>query len=673
MTKKKIILFAIPVVCILIIIVLLIPSEKAAVPLLESPSSPVPVSQAISGENFNELAEQTIWGNGSVNRAVFSPDGALFAVASGRGLLIFDTASQELKHTFGQNEWMTAVDFSGDGSRVAGGSSDGYVSVWNLTNESMEIQFDVNYAVQDLAFSPDGELLSAVTPEGGIDLWNLTTQKQLIDSLWESWAYLRDDTVTSLAFSPDGTMVAYGSSEADKFFIRVWDIRAGDINSEVQSHSEVLDVQFSPDSKTLAVTSDKDIVLYSMPNGHLEINGDKWDANSEYITKFAFPDDAEEYRYISATALAYTPNGKELACGYSNGELRFWNTASGKVSHTVKEPMLAVSAIQYTADGNSLITTSNDNVVRLWKAGNHKVIAKYGGFSGPATTVRFSPDGSLLASAGSDGSIDIRSAADGVLLHRLIGHTRSVQGLTFSREGDFLFSVSTDKTVRKWRVSDGKLMDIMDDYEVGLNAIATLPEGFLLQEVPLVATGSLDGGIELWGVPNGKLIYQYQSEDKFIYVDTLAFSPDGYKLASGMSEGILQIWQPITGDLLYNLKVLNSTITALDFASDSNTIFIGSAKSDLKMLNLDNFMQPVDLGYLRGPIVGLFCLEKDAYLLSASNYGEIRITDLVDRRNVLIFDSPFTRINAADLSPDESLLALALPDGTIHIWSVPVQ
>jgi WD40 repeat protein len=88
-------------------------------------------------------------------------------------------------------------------------------------------------------------------------------------------------------------------------------------------------------------------------------------------------------------------------------------------------------------------------------------------------------------------------------------------------------------TAQVWDARDGALL-----YELvtaDAVSLAYSPDG------ELIATGSFDGGLQLWRAEDGELLASFPAH--FLPVTGLAFSPDGQLLASGSEDGSILIWE----------------------------------------------------------------------------------------------------------------------------------
>jgi WD40 repeat protein/serine/threonine protein kinase len=215
------------------------------------------LSDAATGKELWRAPERPF--DSWVSEAVFSPDGRIVATAAFANddpVDLWDAETGDHIRTLPYYEddanASHAVTFSADGRFVAG-SSYTFVRVWSLADDSY-VQIPVG-VVNTLAFSPDGDVLASGASDGTLRLWNPRTGRELVfvsPNLGE---------VTGVAFSPDGTTIASSSSDGT---VRLWDGRTLDPIMTLATDGAGLSkttnlpvgkVAFRPDGARLAYTA----------------------------------------------------------------------------------------------------------------------------------------------------------------------------------------------------------------------------------------------------------------------------------------------------------------------------------------------------------------------------------------------------------------------------------
>jgi uncharacterized protein with WD repeat len=276
-----------------------------------------------------------------------------------------------------------------------------------------------------VAFSPDGTLLASGSWDETVKLWNIAagTEATTLDE--------HTAVVWGLAFSPDGAVLASGSGDGR---MKLWNVATGTESAMLKGLQGLRGVAFSPDGQLLASGSRDDMVrLWSV------------------ITS-AEPTILEGHTE-NVYDVAFSPDGAFLASASEDSTVRLWEVSTGETI-TLKGHTDNVWSVAFSPNGKLLASGSWDGTVRLWDVATGRQTALLSTNADNVWEVAFSPDGRLLASASSDGTVKLWNVDTGAEAATLQSHAAEVMGVAFSPDGTLLAS-SSDDTVKLWAVSTG--------------------------------------------------------------------------------------------------------------------------------------------------------------------------------------------------------------------------
>ena len=337
--------------------------------------------------------------------------------------------------------------------------------------------------VNAVAFSPDGALIALGSSDKTVKLWDTVSGRVLRTLQGHSSA------VRSLAFSPDGALIVSGSSDKT---IKLWDAASGRELRTLEGHTNtVWSVAFSPrdGARIASGSSDKTIKLWDA------------DGSSDKTIKLRDAFNGLEPRTLkghSGVVRSVVFDGRDLASGSSDRTIKLWYGSGGRERWTLSRHSGSVESIAYSADGRLLASGSADKTIKLWDghspgAGAQRTLQ---GHSDWVTSVAFSPADGRLASGSWDKTIKLWDAKSGRLLRTLRGHSRGVQSVAFSPDGARLASVSLDGTIKLWDTATGALLATL--FTNGGKAIAFTPDGLFVGDAELhTAFKAKKGGQEL--------------------------------------------------------------------------------------------------------------------------------------------------------------------------------
>ena len=295
--------------------------------------------------------------------------------------------------------------------------------------------WNIDSYVIDLEFSPDGGLLGTANNRD----WLRFTDYRYYAGLWETGTarlskYFLDQTqwVTSVAFSPDGSLFATASDDAS---IYVWQMPAGSLVRRIEAPmGGMTGVDFSPNNLLLAAGSwDGAVGLWQVDNGNL-------------LRTLQ----AEE---TSIKDVKFSPDGSLLAAACDDGSILIWKVSDGSLAGTLLGHTAAVDRLAFSPDGNLLASAAEDHSIRTWQVSDGMLLSTLAGHTETVKDVGFSLDGSLLASGSEDGTVILWQIPEGQPLRTLPGED-SILSLAFSPDGTLLVSGAANGAIQFWGISE---------------------------------------------------------------------------------------------------------------------------------------------------------------------------------------------------------------------------
>jgi WD40 repeat protein len=300
-----------------------------------------------------------------------------------------------------------------------------------------------------------------------------------------------EDTVVSLAFSPDGKLLA----SAGRFdgTARLWDLASGQCLHVLKGHlpragnrAFVRGVAFSPDGKTLATGGDDDTVRF-------------WDvANGKEVSFLRVG--------CSPHALLFSPDGKMLAV--NDGDIHLWDVAAGKERAVLKVVCPTAPVFTFTSTGKLLAAGKDYEppTFSLWDGDTGQKTLTFKG-------------------------------------HPKADHPKGTAGLAISPDGKMVASCGFDQVVRLWDSASGRELGAFDQRPGWPMALRFNPDGTILAVAYLqdLERRSKLATIRLLAIPSGKLLAAIEDQEGLL--SPFVFSPDGRFLASGCGGNRIKVWR----------------------------------------------------------------------------------------------------------------------------------
>jgi len=234
-------------------------------------------------------------------------------------------------------------------------------------------------------------------------------------------------------------------------------------------------------------------------------------------------------------AVAFSPDGQfaiSASCGVrtgtdcTKGELVIWNVLSGKEMRRLVGHTDQINCVVYSPEGKRMFSGASDGTLIVWNAdstslGFGNLITTYTSPVGGVMRLSMRPDGTLLAVGGTQPNVALINPDTGKLIETLEGHQAAVVSLAFGPDGKQLLSGSDDKTVILWDVEKGTEILQFKGHTASVVDVAFVPDQ------PSVLSASQDWTVRLWDVGTGEMKRSISSVQA---IDFMALTPNGRSL-----------------------------------------------------------------------------------------------------------------------------------------------
>jgi len=289
-----------------------------------------------------------------------SPDGKTLISSVWKNVQQWDLGSLQLKRTIENGiGWQESVAFSSDGHYFASigcATEDSYgycqsstATIWGFDSGQVLRTIDLGENSEEpvkVLFNPDGKYL--VTADGDSEKNNL--------KVWDMFSGQLIRVMDGL-YIHDVIFGASGNELISAVFEEIWvrDISTGNLKFKIVLGEYVKKVALSPDGHTLAISrsvgsSNGSIVIWSLQSG----TRIKTIVHAKQRT--TFPD---------INSIAFSPDGKLLASGASDGTIYLWDTQSWKIVAIFRHTDI-VTKLVFSNGGDLLISSSFDGTIRIW-------------------------------------------------------------------------------------------------------------------------------------------------------------------------------------------------------------------------------------------------------------------------------------------------------------------
>ncbi len=235
--------------------------------------------------------------------------------------------------------------------------------------------------------------------------------------------------------------------------------------------------------------------------------------------------------------IVITPDPKFVICNYDDKRFAVMNATNGRLMRHVGDSPMSPTAVRLSPDGLSLVWAARSRPpnVFVWSLAKDQAMGAYGD-GDCANVLAISRDGQRIATGDSSGAVRVLDTATGKVIHQLRAHTDAVTDLDFSPGGELVATAALNELC----VFDLTSYEPVQTFRVeSVRTVAFSPDGRRL------ASGGFREEVFLWDLQTGQQYDTLKAETAFSdrHITRIAFLPDPHGLITGATGGKIRLWR----------------------------------------------------------------------------------------------------------------------------------
>jgi WD40 repeat protein len=365
-------------------------------------------------------------------------------------------------------------------------------------------------------------------------------------------------------------------------------------------------------------------------------------------------------------ALTFDPAGRLLLAGGTDGQVHFWDVATGReVGPALAAPRFGpeawVTRVAFSPDGRRIATSSQKAVV-LWDAASRKPDGAPLPHDGLVWGLAFLPDG-RLATCVDDGTVRVwdlaaRRVVLGPLRH--CGAPNYYYTLAAYPKGPILASAGQDGRVVFWDTASGHPAG------PGLTHGSCVIQAAFTADGEKLLTTTRGGTVHVWALKTGRATdLPFQGFE----ANALALSPDGRRFATGTGFGIVRLWHTDSLRPAGPVYRQRASVQSLAFSPDGRRLVIGTENDGLHVVELPPPAEAAPPARLAAEVHAVGYFRDGARLLAGTQGGAARMEPATGRLLGPLLSNPEDyRVDGTALSPDGRTLTMGRWSGEAGAW-----
>ena len=294
-----------------------------------------------------------------------------------------------------------------------------------------------------------------------------------------------------------------------------------------------------------------------------------------------------------------------------------------------------------------------------WQRQMHLDLLTLRGHAGGVVFVAFSPDGGRILTGSYDGTARVWDAASG---HELLNLDvpRGVSSAAFSWHGQRIVT-GHDRSAEVWDTGSGHELFSLTGHGDIVQSVAFSSDG------RRIATGSDDRTAMVWDATTGRELFTLASHSN--KVRSVVFSWDGQRIATGSYDGTAKVWDAVTGKQLFSLQGHGGGLNCVALSPDGQRIATGDWNGAAKVWEAASGVEPLALKGHNDAIIALAFSPDSQRIATASWDNTAKVCDANGGNELLTLRGHTGGLLSVAFSPDSQRIATGSMDGTAKVWN----
>jgi WD40 repeat protein len=376
------------------------------------------------------------------------------------------------------------------------------------------------------------------------------------------------------------------------------------------------------------------------------------------------------------TAVGYSPDGKLLVSGGSNGVVRLWDPATLRQKQALGVGYGATCLV-FSKDGKNLVVGNNQGYVYSWDMTGDapKASPAFRAATTSLSGISLSPGGKLLAAGSADSVVHVFELTEKEPKEKiqLTGHTAAVNGVAYAPDGKTLVSVGADMSLRLWEPGgdQASARAVVDGaHKAAINCV-----GFSPADARVLATGAADGSIKVWDLSGTKPREKAEVTTKSA-LHALTYTVTGKTLATAHTDGSVHFWDAGFNPPKekFTLEGHASGVACLAFAPGGRDLATGGLDWTVRTWNLAATPKPKQYAEPKGHLSHVYtsAFSPDDATLATGSYDHMvrtwALSAAAPKEKATLTGDPWPVYTVA-YSPDGKMIASGGQGTTIRLWN----